>query len=319
MSCTDCRRSYHLGGCSGIADKTFTTMGPVKREKWRCRACRSGNPTSGVDIVEDAASGDRSELQAQIVVIGQKLDLLLSLKGSVDKLSMLPMKVDDLMSLRPAVESMRETVNSMQTSVQFFSDQYDSLMALVASNEKEIKSLRAEVGVLKETVSAQALSLQGLQSDLNDLEQYGRRQNMEIHGLPYSPTENLEVALQDMAVKLGIDSFQAVDVVAVHRLPAKRDSAPPVLVRFVSVRAKEPWMAARGRLNSLPGLPSQCRLFFNENLTRANKELFWQARSRGRERGFRFVWVKHGKVFARKGEGSRIIKINYVNDLENIL
>lgn len=69
MNCTDCGRGYHVGGCSGIADKTFTTMGSVKREKWRCRACRLGNPASDVDIAEDAASGDCIELQAQIAII----------------------------------------------------------------------------------------------------------------------------------------------------------------------------------------------------------------------------------------------------------
>lgn len=88
----------------------------------------------------------------------------------------------------PTVEYMKEPVNSMQKSVQFFSKKYDSLLILVPakSDEKEVKALRTEVDALRFTVSSQARSIRRLQGDLNDLEQYGRKPNMKIHGLHFS-------------------------------------------------------------------------------------------------------------------------------------
>lgn len=168
----------------------------------------------------------------------------------------------------------RETVNSRQESVQCFSEKYDSLFALVTSHEKEIKALRVDVGLLQAPVADQAVGLQQLKSDLNGMEQYGRRQNMEIHSLPYSPSERLEEFLQDLGGKLGIVRFLSSDVLAVHHLPGKRDSIPPVIVRFSSVHVKEPWMAARGKLRSIPMPPASSRLFFNDSLTQMNRELF---------------------------------------------
>lgn len=142
---------------------------------------------------------------------------------------------------------------------------------------------------------------------------------MEIHGLPYSSTENLTDSLRDLAGKLGIVGFQSSDILTIHRLPTRRDMVPAVLVRFVSVCAKEPWMASRRKLRSLPELSFPSKLFFNDNLTWINKELFWMARSRGRENGFKFVWTKNGKVLAKKVEGSPVVTINSVSDLDAIL
>lgn len=319
MKCCECGDSYHLGGCAGIADSTFKTMGVAKRDKWRCRACRSGNRLSTDGSVAGDSQADHATLLAQVGEICKKLELLSSLKDNVDRLLPLPTKVDDLLSLKPTVEYMKEAVNSMQESVQFFSEKYDSLLALVVSQEKEVKALRTEVSTLQSTVTSQAQSIQRLQGDLNDLEQYDRRPNMEIHGLPLSPGENLEASLCELAQKLSIAEFTASDVVAIHRLPGKRDLPPPVLVRFVSVRRKEPWISARMKLRSLPARSSDAQLFFNDNLTRANKELFWQARSSSKTKGYKFVWLKNCRILVRKREGDPVLQINCTSDLDKIV
>lgn len=317
MKCCECNLGYHLGGCAGIADNTFTTMGVVKRGKWKCRTCRSTSHASSTDGAVGGSQLDQSALLTEVTEISKKLELLFSLKASVDQLLQLPAKVDGLLSLKPTVQSMKDTVDAMQESVQFFSDKYDSLLALVTSHEKEVKALRVEVEVLQSTVNEQAQSVLRLQGDLNDMEQYGRKANLEIHGLPYSPGERLECTLQELAKELNVPGFSLSDVVAIHRLPGKRDSAPPVLVRFVSVPAKEPWMSARVRLRSLPGRLHQ--IFFNDNLTRVNKELFWRARSRGKAQGYRFIWVKNCKILAKKCEGDPVVKVNCLADLDKIV
>ncbi|KAL4717393.1 hypothetical protein ACJJTC_017280 [Scirpophaga incertulas] len=48
----------------------------------------------------------------------------------------------------------------------------------------------------------------------------------------------------------------------------------------------------------LPGKPG--RFYVNERLTRANPALFWQAREVGRRLGWRFIWTRDGKIFARQ-------------------
>lgn len=52
------------------------------------------------------------------------------------------------------------------------------------------------------------------------------------------PAEDLSVVISDLAAELGIEHSDD-HVEAIHRLPAKRDVIPAVLVRYESLAIKE--------------------------------------------------------------------------------
>lgn len=241
------------------------------------------------------------------------------MRAAVDSLRQLPPKVDSLLALRPVVEEVKETIRGVQASMDFLSAQYDTLLAAVTANDQAVHEVRAEVTELRGHVNEQAREIQALKEELNTSEQYSRLPNLEIHGLPQRPHENLGEIIADIARRVGVSDFQPSDVVAVHRLPSGRSETPPVLVRFQSVGGKKKWMAARGRLHALSQGSSLPRLYFNDNLTRLNRELFWMARSRAKEMHFKFVWVRDGNIFAKKDEAGRAIRIFRQADLEKIV
>ncbi|XP_040071480.1 uncharacterized protein LOC120843999 [Ixodes scapularis] len=208
----------------------------------------------------------------------EKLDGLLTLKGSVDSLLSLSAQLNELLLVKPLVESLRETVNEIQQSMDFFSADYDRLLKLATANEQTGKGLQDELSQLKSTVQIQAAEIQEIRGALNDNEQHSRLSNLEVHGLPVSPKEDLLSFIESLAEKLNISHFHKTDILAIHRLPAKREKAPPILIRFASVSMKESWMEARGKLPSLSQVGPFPKLYLNDNLTRANKELFWQLR-----------------------------------------
>lgn len=321
MSCSDCKSNYHLGqSCSGIADKTFITMGQTKREKWKCRACRGKDGQVGASEPKLSSSSEGiGLLSSQLTAMNEKLEGLLSLKGSVDSLMTLSAKLNELLALKPIVESLRETVNGLQHSMDFFSADYDRLLKLATTNEQNGKALQTELSHLKSTVEAQASEIQEMRVALNDNEQHSRLPNLEVHGLPVSPHEDLMSFAETLSKKLKISNFQKSDILALHRLPAKYAKNPPILIKFASVHMKESWMAARGTLRSLGQDSSLPRLYLNDNLTHANKELFWRARQKGKEQGYKFVWVTRAKIYAKKAVGSPPVRINSSLDLEKIL
>lgn len=252
--------------------------------------------------------------------MNEKLEALLSLRQSVDALQSLPTQLNDLLLLKPIVEGLTTTVKDVQASITDFSGKYDALLKIAASNTQAVKTLQVEVSSLQATVQSQAAEILQIRAEENDSEQYSRLPNMELHGWAVSPGENLVSCMSELASKLSLaDSFQPSDILEIHRLPAKRDGIPPVIVRFSSVRAKETWMAARGTLRSLSQTRVLPRLYFNDNLTRANKELFWQARQNGKAKGYKFVWVKRGKIFAKKSEDADLIRINRLTDIDKIV
>lgn len=153
---------------------------------------------------------------------------------------------------------------------------------------------------------------------MNEMEQYSRRKNFEIHGFPSKPKENLQSFLSDLAQQLDVPNFAATQVSAIHRLPSRDNTTPAILVQMCSVEAKEQWLRSRKNLprlvqNDFP------RLYFNDNLTRVNRELFWLARTKAKEMSFKYVWTRNGKVFARKADGAPLVRINRKLDIERLI
>ncbi|KAH6923660.1 hypothetical protein HPB50_004400 [Hyalomma asiaticum] len=213
---------------------------------------------------------------------------------------------------------MAERVSEIQSSIEFLSSKYDSVISNTEANQAEITRLHTEVSSLSSTVVAQAELLDKLRSEVNDLEQYSRKCNFEVHGLPYKPNEDLRSIMTELAQNLGISDFQPTAITAIHRLPSKTDSIPPILVQTSDVASKDKWLGAKKGLSSLAQTGSFPRLYFNENLTRHNKDLFRLTRLKGKEKGFKFVWTKNGKIFAKKCEGASLIRVEREYDLEKI-
>ncbi|KAM7284799.1 uncharacterized protein ISCGN_001893 [Ixodes scapularis] len=180
--------------------------------------------------------------------INARLEILHSLKANVDRLSVVPAKVEEFLALKPSVDAMKEKIRSLQESVK----KYESTTKLVTENDKEVKLLRTEVGALQATVSEQTVMIDQLQTNINSTEQYSRRCNMEIHGISYLNKEDLGATIIDLAHKLNIADFNPADVVVCHRLRSRREGAPPILIQFTSVPTKDRWMNARKKLATLP-------------------------------------------------------------------
>ncbi|CAN7937898.1 unnamed protein product [Ixodes hexagonus] len=331
MSCADCKASFHLGkDCSGIADSTFKTMGAGKREVWRCRACRQqmsgidSRSVAGMSQCASPASPDHFRL------LETKLDCLTSLKTNVDTLLTLPTKMDELLTLKPLVESLKSAVTEIQQTVDFLSARYDSLLLVATANSTSIAELRNETTSLRSVVNEQSQTIEQLQEELNDSDQFSRLSNLEIHGLPHSPNEDLKSVVSELAGRLGLVDFQTRDIQMMHRLPSRRDVPPAaantsrsrhpaILIRFISATIRDQWLTAREKLRTLAATGSLPKLFFNENLTRKNRELFWMVREKARVKQYKFTWVKNGKLFAKKAETSSLVRIHRLADLEKIV
>ena len=59
-------------------------------------------------------------------------------------------------------------------------------------------------------------------------------------------------------------------------------------------------------------------LYINDQLTFNNRQLLWLAKTKAKECNWKFVWVRNGKIFARKNENSSLNIINNAADIESI-
>ena len=83
--------------------------------------------------------------------------------------------------------------------------------------------------------------ISSLEFDINDLEQYGRRQNLEIQGIPMSDNENdAETENKVLTVlKKIVENISHDDIDIAHRLgKSKTNKTPNIIVRFVFRRTR---------------------------------------------------------------------------------
>ncbi|XP_037564432.2 uncharacterized protein LOC119443920 [Dermacentor silvarum] len=305
LTCLDCKLGYHLGKhCSGVAENTFTSMGVAKREAWKCKQCRTLASDNSLLTAHNpegtAVAGDPGSFAKELNALREELR---GIKDMMVVLLPLQEKLDELLAMKPKIDevlSVKETVVELQNSVQFLSSAYDTVVIKTKESDSTLKCLETQVVSLTETVNAQSTEILQLRADINGCEQYNRLSNLELHGLPLSPGENLRTTIADLAQKLEILDFEPRDVVAIHRLPARKDKTPIVLIRFSSPFLRDSWLAARGKLRALAQKKNIPAMYLNENLTQATKELFWKTRSKGKENNYKFVWVRNAKIFARK-------------------
>lgn len=60
------------------------------------------------------------------------------------------------------------------------------------------------------------------------------------------------------------------------------------------------------------------RVFVNDELTQLNRYLLWKTKNKAKELQWKFVWVKDGRIMAKKEETTRIFYIRNEPDIENL-
>ena len=180
--------------------------------------------------------------------------------------------------MRPLEEKIADLVKT----VEFISAKYDELL----TNQKNIEAVN--VGLLKENelLKSHVINLQNhveqLGVDVNDLEQYGRRECLEIQGIPVQQDEVLDDLVCSIGNLINVN-IKAEDISISHRLKSRRTSSdlpPAIIVKFVRRTIRDKLYYAKKYLKDKStsdlglGRFSDKKIYHAESLTRKNKDLF---------------------------------------------
>ncbi|XP_063381873.1 uncharacterized protein LOC134668321 [Cydia fagiglandana] len=218
-------------------------------------------------------------------------------------------------------KDIKEQVDELEASVKFMDQKYEDFKSDIAN----VKSLSKENAQLKSTVSE-------LSNRLNQMEQLTRASNMEIHCVPEHNRENLLLLVQQLGTVVN-HPVQQHEIIQCSRIAKVNPNNPrprSILVKFSSPRIRDNFLAAsrkynkehsREKLNtSHLGIAEQNvqNIYVAEHLSKETKVLHTAARLRAREVGYEIVWVKHGRVYVRKSEGTQHIWVKDTEALKNI-
>ncbi|XP_077484998.1 uncharacterized protein LOC144095071 [Amblyomma americanum] len=282
IDCSECGHRYHTGKCAGITDATLKTKGDEYRKAWRCIFCRRSKARTPATQDAKLASDDSTDLRIWMMAISDKLDQLLPLK---------------------------ETIDGIEDSMQLLSDQYDDLLSRTERNEREVKELRKRV----EKVETQNDDVAQLKDNIDDLEWRSRRLNLEFHGIQETDKENLLDKINALTAQIKLPALSENDVVAVHRLPAKKDKIPGIICRFARQADRDAWWQNRKKLQEADG-----NIFVLENLTKRTRALLFEAKNWAKVKKYKYVWHSNGRVLVRKADGLNAELVANVGDLEKL-
>lgn len=256
LICCECERFCHAGSCSGVTAKVFKKMSRDKKSAWRCSTCVSSESDASLENTEGKG---RNNVGEELSNISEKLALLLPLTVKVD-----------------ALLGMKVTVDAIEKSVQLLSDKYDEFVERLDSQDKAIANLEERLEKVEEANSAH--EIKRLNHQLNELEQYGRRLNLEVHGIPVKANEDVLALVNEVGASLELEKITESEIEGIHRLPARADRVPPIIVRFTRKATKDQWKAKAKQLRE-----GESPVRFFENLTPYNKTLLWLTRTKASE------------------------------------
>ena len=142
-------------------------------------------------------------------------------------------------------------------------------------------------------------------NQIDDLEQYTRKRNLEIHGISESPEENLLEKIIKVGKALNVHIANN-DIDICHRVATRRSSGDPrpiIVLRFRSYRAKSELYKARKHLKSVSlsnYFHNTEAVYINENLTNYRRDLFAKVRKFKKNNNWHSAWTMDGKIFIKK-------------------
>lgn len=217
--------------------------------------------------------------------------------------------------LTAAVDEIKMQNSEIQTSVQFLSQKYDSIINQIEKLESEKQQHLHQ--------------LQLLENRMENYERLSRSTCIEIKNIPVIPSETKDKLLNTVismgnSLNVPITSHEVKDV---FRINSRDPNTRTVLVDFTGVMLKEKIIQMYRRRNKensrlttdnlkLPG-PSK-PVFISESLTPKMKRLFFLARDFAKLNQYSHCWISNGKILLRRKEGEKYVIVRNEDDLSEL-
>ena len=204
----------------------------------------------------------------------------------------------------------------------------------LVKQHKYIASLEKQLTKTSKYVKEHADELQDVQVNLDNLEQYSRKNSLEFHGIPDEVNMPTDQVVCKIAQAIGVEIHED-DIEISHRIGRKRGDKP-VLAKFVSHKVKSKIYKARTNLkavsvqsrfpgssvSSVRGTTARPKgIFINENLTPYRKEMMGLAVEKRYDGKINKVWTLDGKIFIKTtptGNPRQMFSVEDVKELSKV-
>lgn len=300
VTCSKCEGNYHYQ-CS-LAESTWRKMAAAKRVVWVCSTCKSraGNTTPPVLGDNESANADKPVTYSELEeLLDRKLQ---SLMGNLDG-----------------------RFKDIEKSLEFLGGTMEDMANTVKVVQKQVVTLEQKQNKL-ETQNREHLSrIQQLEVQINQQAQSACDTKLEISGgIPVNVDH--EVFIQQVFEKCAISPVPAKSeyVTEKHIFHGKPDQPKSIIVTFQSkavrdkiltkVRKDKPSLNSKDFTSQEPFNP----IYINEHLTPYYKRVLYEAKQIKKDKGYKYLWIRDGKILAKKADSDKVMRINSLQDVGNM-
>lgn len=287
LKCDGCCKEFHASCCK--MSKADLDCLSVDGLVWRCSQC---------------ACERRKSLRMDAQLLSGDLTLL-----------------DIMNELKEMKEDQKNSIKDFNCSYERLDEKLTENMDILKKQSEDLIMYREEIEKLKEENAMLKKKNVELEMRVVACEQYSRKNSIEIHGMPVTANENVLDIIKKVGSALDI-SIQDDMIDNCHRLGKRPDGGAPIIVKFLRRRDAEEVLKKRRVKRNLStrhmGMTSDCPVYINESLCPAKRMLYSRVRVLKREKGFKYLWLRGGKILVRKVEGAPVIEINCQDDLDKL-
>ena len=247
----------------------------------------------------------------------------------------------------PTLTQIRDMLRDLQKSVGAILKENNNLKEELSQIKSSFQSQGREISKLKETlmkVTNENVSLVSqleqarkklrdqeeettrLWAEQDELEQYSRKNSLEIHGLPENVYSSTEEAVLKLAGALNVE-MSASDIEISHKL--RRKGKTFIIAKFVSHKVKTRLYKERTKLKDIriasvfPSFSNAAsagvnRVYINENLTAYRRKLVAIGREMREDGTINNIWTIDGKVFVKTSPDGSPTRIREEDDFKNL-
>lgn len=214
---------------------------------------------------------------------------------------------------------METKIEELISSVEFMGKQFDVFNKKVDSMLSEIKILKIENEKISNENKYLSSEVSSLKLKIDNIEQFNLNKYIDITGIPQTTNENCS----EIVKQIGLKTNTTINVIEAKRIHINNSKNSIIVAELETTEMKRTLIrnskiSKLSANNILSAWPNETKVYVNERLTKDRRILFGQARTTGKDKQFKFIWVNNGDILMKKDESSKTIRIRIQQDLEKV-
>ena len=174
-----------------------------------------------------------------------------------------------------------------------------SLSGTLTNQEEMLRGMRKSIENLENLVADMNKQIYNNKCSIHDLEQYGRRNCLILHGCQNIPTNQAsyfefeKFVINKLNNKLKLTcKITPLDIDTCHTLPSRNRDTKPIIIKFVRRSVRDMVFSLKKNLKASNGDTE--KLAISESLTKRRFSILSEAK---KSFGFRNVWTWNGYIY----------------------